>query len=113
MESYENRIVYDSGLEKHASVARVLTEGRWSWPVPNTWELIEVVQGTNSLFPNPNQPDSVIWDPTKGAFTTSSTCSLLLNNHPLVGWHELVWHKRTIPRQAIALWLAILHRLST
>lgn len=72
MERYGNRIVYDSGIDKHPKVGRESSEGRWSWPIPNTWELMEVVQGTDSLVLNPNQLDSVIWELTKGAFTTSS-----------------------------------------
>ena len=71
MERCGNRIVYDSGIDKHPKVGWVLSEGRWSWPIPNTWELMEVGQGTVSLVLNPNQLDSVIWEPTKGAFTTS------------------------------------------
>lgn len=113
VERYGSRIVYDLGIDKHAKVDGVLLDGRWEWPIPNSWELMEVVQGPNIVFPNPNQEDLVYWDPTNGEFTASSAYDLVRVGGFRVEWYELVWHNKSIPRQAFVLSLAILHRPST
>ena len=34
------RVIYDSGLQRHAKVATIIRNGEWRWPLANSNELL-------------------------------------------------------------------------
>ena len=51
---FGERIIYDSGLPRHARVASIIQDGRWHWPVANSPNLLVLKQSIlASLVPQP------------------------------------------------------------
>ncbi|GAV92754.1 zf-RVT domain-containing protein, partial [Cephalotus follicularis] len=102
---YGRRVMYDTGLGCHARVKDVLCDGQWSWPQVSG-DLIEIQQRVNDI-PISTYPDTIFWTKVGDSFSTSRAWNAIRTRSNIVGWHELVWHPKRIPKHAFSLWLAI------
>ncbi|GAV92989.1 zf-RVT domain-containing protein, partial [Cephalotus follicularis] len=102
---YGRRVMYDTGLGCHARVKDVLCEGQWNWPQVSG-DLLEIQQRVN-VIPISTNPDTIFWTKVGDSFSTSRAWSAIRTRSNLVGWHQLVWHPKRIPKHAFSLWLAI------
>ena len=57
-----NRVIYDAGIPRTATVASIIHRGTWRWPMANSTELLALKEVTAGLsfLPNGN-PDSIKW----------------------------------------------------
>lgn len=108
VERYGSRVIDDLGVGKHAKVSVVLNEFSWDWPVPNSWELRELVQETDSVLVKRNSEDTIYWSPMGGKFSSASGYELIKSKGASVAWHKQVWHKNFVPIHSFVLWFAIL-----
>ena len=112
--TFDDRIIYDSGMQRHAKVLAIIRDEGWAWPVANSPYLLTLKNSIpNSLCPFPNQANSVIWTPASGVFTTSSAWHTLRLSRPRVDWCRLVWFSGMVPKTSFFLWLAVRERLGT
>ena len=113
--SLGDRVIYDAGLSRTASVAEITTGNSWRWPVANSPDLLVLKEETKNLhfFPSDSQ-DIIYWLPsTLGLFTTHSAWEHIRRTKRPVPWRHLVWFPGNIPRASFILWLAIKGRLGT
>ena len=110
-----DRVIYDSGLQRHAKVATIIRNGEWRWPLANSNELLTLKEAIpQEMIPHMDMEDSIIWALTpSGNFTTKSAWEAVRRSHPPAIWSKLLWFHGNIPRAAFILWLAIRGRLST
>ena len=65
LSNFEDRIIYDTGLPRHARVSSIIRNGEWMWPVVNSPDLLILKESIpNSLRPCCEQKDKLIWIPT-------------------------------------------------
>ena len=113
--SLGDRVIYDSGLSRTATVAEITLGNLWRWPVANSPELLILKEETSNLsfFPSDKQ-DSIAWVPsTLGIFSTRSAWENIRHSKAIVMWRHIVWFPGNIPRASFILWLAIRCRLGT
>ena len=69
-----NRVIYDSGLPRDATVKDIIQENLWHWPVANSPDLLTLKEVTQHFDPpSTHRRDQIIWTPSgSGLFTTSS-----------------------------------------
>ena len=109
LQNFEARIIYDSGLPRHARVSSIIRNGQWAWPVANSPDLLILKQAIPpSLQPRCDQKDRLIWTPSaSGSFSAKSAWKMLRTPHLKVDWHRLVWFPGNIPKAGFILWLTI------
>ena len=57
-----DRVMYDAGLPRTATVASIVHEGRWRWLVSNSTKLLILKEATATLHFLPSgNPDSIKW----------------------------------------------------
>ena len=44
LQNFDDRIIYDSGLPRHARVSSIIRNGQWAWPVANSLDLLILKQ---------------------------------------------------------------------
>ena len=112
---YGDRIIYDSGLPRNATVSSIIQNGNWVWPVANSPDLLILKSSIpEAMLPRSDQCDSICWTATLfGNFSTSSAWNKIRAHCAKVSWHKLVWFPGLIPKAAFILWLAIRQRLGT
>ena len=115
LSNFEDIIIYDSGLSRHARVSSIIQNEAWAWPVANSPDLLILKESIPpSLLPSCEQRDRLLWKTTlSGSFSTSAAWRVLRSPRPKVEWHRLVWFSDNIPKAAFILWLAIRKRLGT
>ena len=115
LSNFEERVIYDSGLSRHARVSSIIQNGTWRWLVANSPYLLILKQAIpSSMVPQPSISDEVVWSPAgSGKFSTMSAWLALRVRHGMVNWHKLIWFPYTIPKCGFILWLAIRERLGT
>ena len=74
LQNFDDRIIYDSGLPRHARVSSIIRNGQWAWPVENSPDLLILKQAIPpSLQPSCDKRDRLIWTPSaSGSFSTMS-----------------------------------------
>lgn len=114
LSKWSSRIIYDSGLPKHAKVSSIIHNNLWNWPPTVSIDLLEIRNNMPCYNPNQTIDDSITWVPTSnGIYTAASALKHIKPDPPSVPWFKLVWFPQNIPRMSFILWLAIRGRLST
>ena len=111
---FGNSFISASGLGEEAKVGAIIEGGDWNWPSGSSeWQ--EIISAMPSdLKPNIAIRDRVIWlNAPSGKFSIKLAWDGIRSRSPVVNWHHLVWHSKSIPRHSFILWLAIRGRLST
>ncbi|XP_028097019.1 uncharacterized protein LOC114296888 [Camellia sinensis] len=112
---FEDRIMYDSCLNSEAKVSQIIDGHSWKWPIPNSWEIQELISSTPECYkPNPSKCDQVIWKlTTDGQFSIHSVWNHWRHSLGRVEWHKLLWGPHRIPKVHFIVWGAIHNRLYT
>ncbi|GAV86713.1 LOW QUALITY PROTEIN: zf-RVT domain-containing protein, partial [Cephalotus follicularis] len=100
---YGYRVRFDSGLPWNATVATVISNGAWNWPM-NTCELQEI-----SSFVQSNQlgqgSDSIHVS-KRQSYSCKSAWEAIHCSHLKVNWANLVWFPNCIPKHSFCMWLS-------
>ena len=109
------RVIYDSGLPRHAKVATIIHGGEWRCPPANSTELLTLKDAIlYDLTPHMEEDDMVVWALTSsGVFSIKSAWMAIRRSSPPICWDKLVWFHGNIPRASFILWLACKGKLST
>ena len=109
------RVIYDAGLSRNATVSTIIHEGSWRWPLANSTELMALKDETASLTFLPNDgSDTIKWLlSSSGRFSVCSAWDLVRENKPHVTWKHIVWYSGNIPKASFILWLAVKKKLGT
>jgi len=112
---YGERMIYDSGLSRHAKVAEVISEGSWKWPPARSFALLDLFASTPSSFkPDVASEDRLVWeDDARGLFSIRRAWNVFRTQRARVPWFRSVWFPKAIPKHAFILWLAIRRALAT
>lgn len=99
LEAYPSSVLFASGLPLTVKLSEVIADGVWTWPHARSLEMIDLQVSFSHITPL-NDPDSILWIPTKSAsFHLGATWNFLRPHYPKVPWYTLVWFKGVIPRQ--------------
>ena len=113
-DKYGPRVIMDAAIPSNSKVNAIIEGNEWSWPVPSSWELIEIKAASRSIPLNPQSNDTVLWASSpNGTFVTSHTWTFLRGTNNRVPWYHLVWFSGNLPRHSFTLWLAVYNKLST
>ena len=108
------RIVYDAASNLKARMKEFIVNNDWVLPRAVSSDLVHVINQWPAYRPSADREDEVIWTLSNdGEFSVKSVWERLRRRYPLVGWHNLVWHKDSIPRCSFICWLACRNRLRT
>ncbi|KAL7234527.1 hypothetical protein ACSBR1_018023 [Camellia fascicularis] len=108
------KIVYDSALGINAKVSEIVEGTTWRWPFPSSWELMDLIDSTPSIFLPTGGSDDVSWClAANGQFTIQSTWNSLRQHFDQVNWSKIIWGPHNIPKVSFVVWMAILGRLNT
>ena len=86
LSNFEERIIYDSGLSRHARVSSIIQNGAWTWPVANSPDLLILKESIPpTLMPSCEHRDRLLWRSTlSGCFSTSAVWKVLQVPRPKV-----------------------------
>ncbi|XP_028097184.1 uncharacterized protein LOC114297036 [Camellia sinensis] len=91
---FGDRILYDSNLNSETKVNQIVDGGSWKWPVPNSWEIRELISSTSiSCRPNPPLDDQPTWSLSDGKFTINAVWNhwrLKLDKWPDFQWPGII-----------------------
>ncbi|XP_028125413.1 uncharacterized protein LOC114322337 [Camellia sinensis] len=111
---FGDRILYDSNLNSETKVNQIMDGDSWKWPVPNSWEIRELISSTpTSCRPNPLLDDQPTWSLSDGKFTINGVWNHWRLKLDKVVWHKLIWGAHHIPRASFVVWMAVQERLNT
>ena len=114
VDTFGERVIYDSALLKDSKVARVISNNSWVWPVARSGAFMAIRDKLTQLPPPNNSCDRAVWDSSpNGVFSTKHTWQYLYGSQSTVPWYTLVWFRGAFPRHSFLLWLAIQKRLPT
>ena len=109
------RVIYDAGLPRNATVSTIIHEGSWRWPLANSTELLILKEETTNLsFLPTDGSDTIKWLlSSSGRFSTSSAWDQVRESKPQVFWKHIVWYPGNLPKASFILWLAVRRKLGT
>nr|XP_043613082.1 uncharacterized protein LOC122585046 [Erigeron canadensis] len=90
-------------------------EGTWKWPAA-WYDLFPVLHNYKVPMINNEIHDNLIWCDGSGneiPYSASSVWNTIRIKGPEVGWVNLVWFSRCIPRYSFLLWLVMKKKLKT
>ncbi|GAV80195.1 LOW QUALITY PROTEIN: zf-RVT domain-containing protein, partial [Cephalotus follicularis] len=93
---YGHRVIYDTGLDRHARVKDMIWEG----------DTIDLQQRVRHI-PISTDLDSIHWDIEGEKFSTSRAWHDIRGKSSRVAWHDVVLHPMRILKHEFSLWLAI------
>ena len=110
-----DRVIYDAGLPRNATVATIINGNRWQWPAVNSTELLVLKEATLQLSFTPcGTQDKIHWLPTTlGLFTIRTAWEHIRQSKAPVPWKHIVWFSGNLPKASFILWLAVKRRLGT
>ena len=110
-----DRVIYDAGLPRNATVSSIIHGHSWQWPPANSTELLVLKETTNSLPYSPSGgQDSIQWLPiASGRFSICSAWAHIREVKALVPWRHMVWFSGNLPKASFILWLAVKRCLGT
>jgi hypothetical protein len=84
-DSYGERFIYDSGMEKNVKVNVLIHNLEWK-------------------IPKMGQKDEIVWlDSPNHRFSVKVAWEQLRLHHQMVEWHDIVWFKNVVPRHSFLL----------
>ena len=103
------RVIYDSGLDRMATVATIIEGSSWRWPPARSAALLALAHSmTLDYIPCSTREDELIWEEDcRGIFSVRSAWDTMRIRGTVVRWHQIVWFRKAIPRHSFVLWLAI------
>ena len=109
-----DRVIYDAGLPRNVTVASIINDNMWHWPVENSPDLLVLKKDTLGLSYNPDgNQDSIHWLPSpSGHFSICTAWDHIRQVKAPVPWKHIVWFSRNLPKASFILWLAIKGRLA-
>ncbi|XP_058223116.1 uncharacterized protein LOC131332831 [Rhododendron vialii] len=115
MAKFGPRIAYDSGIPKEPSMAHMIHNSSWAFPITQMLELNEIKSSLPTIIPSRLRGfDNIRWSLTpNGQFTIASLWDKLRSPFPRVLWNKLIWFSGHIPKCSFITWIAIQNRLST
>ena len=72
VDSLGERVIYDSGLDRMATVASIISDSSWHWPPSRSAALVDLAQ-THLPSPSSLREDVLVWeDDMRGRFSVDS-----------------------------------------
>ena len=94
VDTFGERVIYDSALLKDSKVARVISNNSWVWPVARSGAFMAIRDKLTQLPPPNNSCDRAVWDSSpNGVFSTKHTWQYLYGSQSTVPWYTLVWFR--------------------
>uniref|UniRef100_A0A5B7BDA2 Reverse transcriptase zinc-binding domain-containing protein n=1 Tax=Davidia involucrata TaxID=16924 RepID=A0A5B7BDA2_DAVIN len=104
------RVIYDSGLPREATVSSIIQSSKWCWPIANSPHLMDLKENMPAN-PCANNPDQVRWLPSSsGVFTICSAWNCIRTRNQKTNWWRF---PNSIPTCSFVLWMAIREKLNT
>jgi hypothetical protein len=99
-DSYGERFIYDSGMEKNVKVNVMIHNLEWKIPTSQA-----IPSNSN---PKMGQKDEIIWlDSPNHRFSVKIAWEQLRIHRQMVEWHDIVWFKNVVPRHLFLLWMVV------
>jgi len=115
VDSYGERFIYDSGMEKKTKVNVLIHNLEWKIPTTQAigWHPIVEAIPSNSN-PKMGQKDEIVWlDSLNHRFSVKVAWEQLRIHCQMFEWHDIVWFKNAVPRHSFLLWKAVQQKLTT
>ncbi|GJR60285.1 reverse transcriptase zinc-binding domain-containing protein [Tanacetum coccineum] len=109
------RNIYSVRLSKDYTVAEVINNGNWCWPV-EWYAKYPVLDQFQVPVLNADARDKVVWTTNAGIakqITVRNVWKDICSVNPKVAWNSLVWPSQSIPRQSFVLWVTVQSRMMT
>nr|XP_043619801.1 uncharacterized protein LOC122591606 [Erigeron canadensis] len=109
------RKIARAGFSLQDKVADIISEGTWKWSAA-WYDLFPVLINYKVHVINNVIHDKLIWCDGSGnevPYSASSVWNTIRIKGPEVGWVNLVWFSRCIPRHSFLLWLVMKKKLKT
>ena len=110
-----DKVIYDAGLPRNATVASIINGNTWQWPTANSPELLVLKEDTLQLSYNPcGSQDRIHWPPSSsGIFSIRTAWEHIRQAKALVPWKHIVLFSGNLPKASFILWLAVKGQLGT
>lgn len=112
LRSLGKKIAYDTSLHVDYKVKMIVNGNIWRWSIATSTNLIKVKSLVNFMLTR--EKDRIIWLlKHNDKFSINSTQNEIKYQGIQVSWSNIVWHKNSILRHSLILWMVIKGKLPT